>query len=280
MAKYDTSIDTWRLPVRAPHNLPVHAGKGYLVTGAARGLGRAVAEELLGQGARVAVLDVLEDELSETAARLGGPAAGVHPVIVDLADRDSIAAASHEAFRALGAVDGLANVAGVARQERPLDIPWETWRFVFDVNLFGTHEMSQHVARHLRDRGRPGAIVNVASEAGKVGHVESMPYGASKAALINETRMMAVALAGYDINVNCVCPGGLPTPMLRKAANGYSGLTGEDADAIYEQMIVAGQLGRSVDLREVARVITFLLSDDAVVIRGQAINVDAGATPY
>ena len=279
--KYETSGTTRAVTVRHPEIFPVHAGKSIIVTGAARGLGRSVAQTLLSQGARVAVLDVLEAELRDTALDLGGADGGVFAVPVDLADTGSIERAFGQAAAALGAVDGLANVAGATRHADALEIGKDVWEFVLGINLVGTHEISQQAGRYWRDTGRPGAIVNVASEAGKIGHKESIAYSASKAALINETRMMAEALAPYDINVNCVCPGGLPTVMLRKSAANYSRLTSEDADTIYTRIVSdGGQLGRAIELDEVSRVISFLLSDSATVIRGQAINVDAGSTPY
>ena len=279
--KYETSGEARAVAVRHPKNFPVHADKAIIVTGAARGLGRSVAQTLVSQGARVALLDVLEAELHETTLELGGPDRGLFAVPVDLADSESIERAFGEAVAALGSVDGLANVAGATRHADALEIGKDVWDFVLGINLIGTHEMSQRAGKYWRDSGRAGAIVNVASEAGKIGHKESIAYSASKAALINETRMMAEALAPYDINVNCVCPGGLPTVMLRKSAANYSRLTSEDADSIYTRIVSdGGQLGRAIELDEVSRVISFLLSDSATVVRGQAINVDAGSTPY
>jgi NAD(P)-dependent dehydrogenase (short-subunit alcohol dehydrogenase family) len=269
------------LPIRTPQVFPTHAGKSFLVTGAARGLGRAVAELLLAQGARIALLDILDEELKATVADLGGEAAGVFGVRLDLAgDPESIAASAASAIELLGEVDGLANVAGVGRQAPPLDIPRDAWAQTMGINLIGPHEMSQAVANHLIGRKQGGSIVSVASEAGKIGHVDSIPYGASKAAVINETRMMSEALSKHDINVNCVCPGGMPTAMLKKAAVSYSKIIGGKPEDLYEHMIIHERIGRAIDLPEVARVISFLLSDEAFVIRGQAVNVDAGSTPF
>ncbi|MBV9288117.1 MAG: SDR family oxidoreductase, partial [Hyphomicrobiales bacterium] len=113
----------------------------------------------------------------------------------------------------------------------------------------------------------------------KKGHIESLAYSASKAALINMTRMLSAALAPHDINVNCVCPGGVETDMLREVAAVYAGLVGAPADEVFPQLVSA-QLRRHIEPVEVARVISFLLSDDAVIIRGQAVNADGGDTPY
>lgn len=267
------------LPAREERIQPLHTGRRIIVTGAARGLGRSTAELLLAQGARVALLDVLEAELAETAAALGGADAGVLALCVDLSDREQIRQAVVTVIEAFGGVDALANVAGIVRHSDPLEISRDDWNAVISVNNLAPYELSRAVAQHLIAAGRGGSIVNVASEAGKVGHVDSLAYSASKAALINQTRVLSAALASADINVNCVCPGGLPTPMLREVADVYAERIGQQADDIFDAMI-ADQIGRHIEPREVARVISFLLTDDAFAIRGQAINVDGGVTPY
>lgn len=270
---------TRTLPVRKPEVFPVHAGKRFIVTGAAGGLGRATAELLLAEGARVALLDVRGDAVSATARELGGQARGATPFVVDLSSPESIETAAAEAISHFSGVDGLANVAGIVRHSDPLRIPRPDWEEQIAVNVVGPYELSRLVAEHLIADGRPGAIVNVASEAGKVGHAQSLAYSASKAALINETRMMSAALAHADINVNCVCPGGLPTAMLRQVADAYSDRIHEPAGDIFDAMITE-QAGRHLDLAEVARIISFLLSENAFAIRGQAVNADGGGTPY
>ncbi|MFI2565559.1 SDR family NAD(P)-dependent oxidoreductase [Paenarthrobacter sp. NPDC018779] len=273
------TTETRTLPVRNPITYPVHEGRKFVLTGGARGLGRATAELLIAQGARVALIDVLEDELKTTAQELGGEAAGVYAVKGDLSDTTSIHQAAARAIELLDGVDGLANIAGIVRHSNPLEIPAQDWDIQLKINLIGSYEFSRAVAKHLIETGRPGAIVNVASEAGKVGHAESLAYSASKAAVISQTRMLSAALAYADINVNCVCPGGMPTKMLREVADAYSGKIGQAAEDIFDAM-ENEQVGRHIEVAEVARVISFLLSDDAFAIRGQAINADGGKTPY
>src|ERR1700674_5052214 len=127
--------------------------------------------------------------------------------------------------------------------------------------------------------GKGGAIVNIASNAGKVGFPNMAAYNASKAAVINLTRSLAREWAGERVNVNAVCPGAVATPMLRDVAEIISRSTGRDAEMLFAGM-VAAQLGRHVEPIEVGRIVVFLLSDAAVIIRGQSINIDAGDTPY
>ena len=127
--------------------------------------------------------------------------------------------------------------------------------------------------------GQGGAIVNVASNAGKVGYPNMAAYNASKAAVISLTRSLAAEWAPHGINVNAVCPGGVDTPMLTEAADWVAEDAGLDAVALRQEMTPA-QLGRHIEPIEVGRVVAFLLSDRAAIIRGQSINVDGGDTPY
>lgn len=137
----------------------------------------------------------------------------------------------------------------------------------------------QAAARRLIAEGRGGAIVNVASNAGKVGYRNMAGYNASKAAVISLTRSLALEWAAHGINVNAVCPGGVDTPMLQEVAEWLAARLGQPAEALHAQM-KPQQLERRIQPVEVGRVVAFLLSDAAQVIRGQAINVDGGDTPY
>ena len=131
---------------------------------------------------------------------------------------------------------------------------------------------------HLRERGG-GSIVNIASNAGKVGYPNMAAYNASKAAVINLTRSLAGEWAEYGINVNAVCPGGVATPMLSDVAEWLGPKIDLDPEELLAGMFPA-QLGRHIQPVEVGRVVAFLLSPQASIIRGQAINVDGGDTPY
>jgi len=178
-----------------------------------------------------------------------------------------------------GPLDGLVNCAAIVVHADPLETSWADWEKIFRMNLFGAYEASRLVAKSMIASGARGAIVSVASEAGKKGHVESLAYSASKAALISMTRVLSAAVAPHDINVNCVCPGGVATDMLREVAVAYGKLAGAPSDAVFPQL-VSSQLQRHIEPVEVARTISFLLSDDAIIIRGQAISADGGDTPY
>jgi len=279
MSKYETIRRGNSLPAREPAVFPVHAGKRFIVTGAAGGLGRAIAALLLAQGAKVVAADLRQSAVDATVAGLGGAEKGCFAYALDVADEAAAADCIATSAEWMGGLDGLVNCAGIVLHADPLAIGRGDWRRQFEVNLFGAYEMARLAARHMIDNGVRGAIVNIASEAGKKGHVDSIAYSASKAGLISLTRTLAEALAPHDINVNCVCPGGMATPMLEEVARAYSAVTAEPADAIFASMQSA-TLGRHSEPREVARVASFLLTDDAMLIRGQAINADAGETPY
>jgi NAD(P)-dependent dehydrogenase (short-subunit alcohol dehydrogenase family) len=277
MGQFSTRAPHSPLPSRRPENFPLHAGKGFLVTGAAGGIGRATAALLAARGARIALADVRADALEDALAAIANPAA--FAVVLDVADPASIAAAVQSAEKQLGRIDGLVNCAAIVIHADPLEVAWADWEKIFRVNLFGAYEASRRVAKSMIAAGVRGSIVNVASEAGKKGHIDSLAYSASKAALINMTRTLSATLAPHNINVNCVCPGGVATDMLREVAVAYGKLVDSAPDEVFAQL-VSSQLVRHIEPEEVARTISFLLSDDALIVRGQALNADGGDTPY
>jgi NAD(P)-dependent dehydrogenase (short-subunit alcohol dehydrogenase family) len=277
MGQFSTRPPHTPLPSRPAEDFALHAGKGFLVTGAAGGIGRATAARLAARGARVALADVRAGALDAALAAMANPQA--FAVLLDLADPASIAAAVKAAESRLGRIDGLVNCAAIVIHADPLEVGWADWEKIFRVNLFGAYEASRLVAKSMIAAGVRGSIVNVASEAGKKGHIDSLAYSASKAALINMTRTLSATLAPHDINVNCVCPGGVATDMLREVAVAYGKLVKSAPDEVFSKL-VSSQLLRHIEPEEVARTISFLLSDDALIVRGQALNTDAGDTPY
>jgi NAD(P)-dependent dehydrogenase (short-subunit alcohol dehydrogenase family) len=223
---------------------------------------------------------VRENALDDALATFKGDTSRCVPLVMNVADPDSIMAGVGKARQAFGGIDGLVNNAGIFRSFATLDTTWKDWHEMFDVNVFGAFEVARLVARTMIDDGIKGAIVSLASEAGKKGYADSIAYSASKAAVISFTRTLAIGLAPHDINVNCVCPCGTDTPMLRQVAVYLAGKTGnEDVDQVYGGL-VSSQFQRHIQPIELARVISFLLSDAAVLIRGQAVNTDGGDTPY
>ena len=159
------------LPVREAPASGRNRGRRILITGAAGGVGRATAVQLAAEGANVALADVRVDAVEAAAAAIAGEAFAVH---MDLAEPASIAAAINAAEAKLGPLDGLVNYAAIVIHADPLETSWADWEKIFRVNLFGAYETSRLVARSMIASGSRGAIVSVASEAGKKGHVESL----------------------------------------------------------------------------------------------------------
>lgn len=247
----------------------------YLVTGAAGGIGTAIARVLVERGARVAMADLDGGRVESAAAEF--PADRTLALACDVTNETAVGRAVDTIIDTWGGIDGLVNNAGSVI----LDTAWETdvgdWRQQLDVNVTGTFVCSRQVGQHLKEHG--GAIVNVASNCGKVGYKNMAAYNAAKAAVISLTRSLSMEWAEHRINVNAVCPGGVDTPMLAGVADWLEPRLGVPAAELLAGMGPV-QLGRKVAPIEVAKVIAFLLSDDALIIRGQAINVDGGDTPY
>jgi NAD(P)-dependent dehydrogenase (short-subunit alcohol dehydrogenase family) len=263
------------------------AGRVALVTGAASGIGRAVARRFLAEGARVAAADLNRDGL---AAEFGGPATadsregagadsrettGVVTVAGDVSRPDDAARMAAAAAEAFGAIDILVNCAGIARYTNFLELPLAEWQLVQDVNATGTFLIAQAVARHMvtehPDGGRTRAIVNIASIEAHVvlassGHPQ-VHYNASKGAVHMITRALAVELAPHGIRVNSVCPGVTETPLASFT------LASPHQRAMIERQVPLGRVGQPEDIAAAA---LFLASEDASYITGEALVVDGG----
>jgi NAD(P)-dependent dehydrogenase (short-subunit alcohol dehydrogenase family) len=247
------------------------------VTGAARGIGAGIVEAALAAGASVALLDVRAELAEETARRLDPPGARTSVHVVDVADPLSLGRAAEAASARLGRLSGWVNNAGIVQMAPAKDLSPEAWRREFEINVAGVMNGAQAAYRAFAGEG--GAIVNIASNAGKVGFPNMAAYNATKAAVINLTRSLAREWAAEKINVNAVCPGSVATPMLREVADQLVAATGKSSETLFAGMTPA-QLGRHIQPIEIGRIVAFLLSDAADIIRGQAINCDGGDTPY
>ncbi len=254
-----------------------------MITGGARGIGRGIAEAVLEAGGKVVLADLDNTSLEHTKAELctihAVPEQSVFTIPVDVADATSVGAALEAALDNFGQLDGLVNNAGITRLGPNLDASVEDWQQQLNVNLVGTHLCCRKFAELQISAGKPGAIVNIASNAGKVGYPNMAGYNASKAAVISLTRTLSTEWAEHGINVNGVCPGGVDTPMLMEVAVSVGARIGEDPNELLKTMVPA-QMGRHIQPLEIGRVVAFLLSDAALIIRGQSINTDGGDTPY
>ncbi len=250
-----------------------------LVTGAGRGIGRGIAQALSEEGAAVVSTDLDRGLAEATAQMIGESGARTLAVGTDVTDPRAIRSAVDQTLEVFGRLDGLVNNAGVIRMGPVLDSDPADWQLQFQVNVEALSECSRIAAAQMIAQGTGGSIVNVASNAGKVGYPNMAAYNATKAAVISLTRSMSAEWAEEGINVNAVCPGGVDTPMLEEVAEWVAPRIGTDPKDLHATM-TPGQLGRHIEPVEVGRVVAFLLSDRALIVRGQSINVDGGDTPY
>ena len=243
-------------------------GRVFVVTGGAQGIGEACARRLVGDGAAVALWDVADDAGRALAAELqggGGRALYVHCNVAAAAD---VSAALDATLRHFGAVDGLVNNAGIFKAAPFLDIAEADWDAVVDVNLKGHFLVGQAVARALVARDRRGAIVNMSSVNGTLAIPTIASYNASKGAINQLTRVMALALADHGIRVNAVAPGTIATELARQSV-----LTSDDARARIMSRTPMKRLGEP---GEIADVVAFLLSDASSYVTGEIVVVDGG----
>jgi len=254
-------------------------GKRILVTGAGQGIGQGIARAIAEAGADVALVDLNPSGLEETSCLVQELGRQALSLVADVVDAEAIGRAIEKMVGELGPVDGLVNNAGVIVMEPAKETTRDAWERQFDVNVWGLMNCCQAAARQMMAQGTQGAIVNVASNAGKVGYGNMAAYNASKAAVINLTRTLSTEWSADGINVNAVCPGGVDTPMLKRAAEWVAERIGVDADELYAGM-KPRLMDRHIQPIEVGRVVAFLLSADARIICGQSINVDGGDTPY
>lgn len=243
-----------------------HGNRVALVTGAASGLGEAIAHRFKAEGAKLAVVDINSAQLTKLWA-------GQEDVLccpLDVTDRGAVVAAVDRVGQTFGRVDVLANVAGIATETPFLDLAEDEWRRVIDVNLTGSFFMAQAVARQMAAQDPPGGvIINMASKNGITAEVKYAHYNASKAGIILMTKTMAGDLAEYGIRTCAVAPGYCMTPLAE--ALDPPAFSQRYAD----QLIPMGRLGRP---REIAGMFSFLASEDAGFMNGCVLVADGGHT--
>jgi len=241
-------------------------GRTALVTGGASGIGAATARRLAAEGARVVVTDVDEAGARAIASEIDGEG-----LSLDVTDDAAVAATAERT----GPVDVLVNNAGTDRFAFFVHTGPELWDLVLGVNLRAALAVTHALLPGMHERRR-GTIVNVASEAGRVGSQGSVTYSAAKAGLIGFTKALARESARYGVRVNAVAPGPIETPLLNAAPEQL----GEIGVRLKQGMINATALGRSGEPAEVAAAIAFLASDDASYVTGQTVGVSGGLSMW
>jgi NAD(P)-dependent dehydrogenase (short-subunit alcohol dehydrogenase family) len=249
-----------------------------IITGGGRGIGRGTALRFAREGAKLALVDLEQSHLDDTVHEL--EEAGVNAEHIELQGDVSNSADVQRFFdktvERYGRLDILVNNAGIGNPPVPIiNMPEEAWDRTLAVNLKSVFLCSKAAALQFIKQGGGGRIISVASQAGKTGYAMLTPYCASKAGIVLFTQAFAKEVGQHKINVNCVCPGTIDTPLLRGA-----GMNMQVTDDMFKQLIgnvlPAIPLGRIGYPADVAKVITFLAGDDADYMTGQAINISGG----
>jgi NAD(P)-dependent dehydrogenase (short-subunit alcohol dehydrogenase family) len=240
-----------------------------LVTGAAQGIGRAIAEIYAEQGARVVVSDILAEQAQAVAKGINRNSE-LHATALrlDVTDPRSVQQAIAATVGTYGRIDILVNNAGVLRPHRIIDFPLEDWELIFRVNVRGTFLCSQAAARQMIAQGQGGCIINIASASAAKADRESSAYCASKSAVVGLTRVLALELGPYDIRANAILPGATDTQMLRDLIDQVPG--------VREELLAKTPLGKMATPRDQAKAALFLASDLASHITGEQLVVSGG----
>jgi NAD(P)-dependent dehydrogenase (short-subunit alcohol dehydrogenase family) len=241
-------------------------GKIAIVTGGSRGIGRAIAETLIGAGASVTIMGRSLKTLQSTAEEIGAKA-----IVCDVSQADSVIAA----FSEIGDVDILVNNAGIAESAPFHRMDLALWERMLSVNLTGTFLCSQQVVKSMSER-KFGRIVNIASTAGLTGYAYVSAYCAAKHGVIGLTRALALELARKGITVNAVCPGYTDTDMVAETIANIVEKTGRGEEEALSELVKNNPQGRLVTADEIAKTVLWLCSDGSDAITGQSIAVAGG----
>lgn len=250
-------------------------GRVAVVTGSGRGIGRAIASKLAARGARIAVWDMHAENAADSVAELRAAGAEARHYAVDVTDKRAVDAAAVAVVTDFGALDILVNNAGWDRIRPFVETDEELWDRVIAINLKGVINCCRAVIDHMIER-HSGKIVNIASDAGRVGSSGEAVYSGAKGGVIAFSKTLARELARHGINVNVVCPG--PTDSASVGPPGGFGIGGAATPKVVEAIVRAVPFRRLAAPHEIAAAVAFLASDDASFITGQTLSVSGGLT--
>ena len=235
-----------------------------IVTGAGQGIGRGITEKLAAEGATVAVTDINETTAKQTATALGGNAIGIQ---TDVTSPDAVAAMVHRVHDEFARIDVLVNNAGWDRACPFVDSDRADWDRVIQINLYGVLNTSHAVLPIMAQQGF-GSIVNIASDAGRVGSSGEAVYSAAKGGIIAFTKSIAREMARHKVNANAICPGPTDTAL-------FASIGGDDPK-LRDALTRAIPMRRLAQPGDLANVVAFFASDEAAYVTGQTISVSGG----
>lgn len=253
--------------------------KRAFITGASRGIGRAIALAFAKEGASLALGARSMDALSSLASEIESGGGKAIAVPIDVGDAESIAAAKSAVIERLGDVHIVVNNAGIARSVKVLKMDDDHWQSHLDINLTGTFRVTRAFLPGLVARGW-GRVINIASTAGKVGFQYTAAYCASKHGVIGFTRALALEMATLGVTANAICPGFVNTEMTTETVKNIAAKTGGTEKEALAWLEKLSPQNRLVEPEEIAAVAVMLASEEARGINGQAINVDGGTVVY
>jgi len=256
-------------------------GKVAIVTGGARGIGRAISLRLAAEGADVAIVDVDPEGAKETAREVEALGRRSLPLKVDVTSAAEVAEMVRRTAEELGSLDILVNNAGIQYIATLLETTEEQWERIFAVNVRASWLCAKAVAEYLVERGKGGRIINASSRAGKT--ASTLPIGAyvaTKHAVIGLTRQLALELAPHGITVNAYCPGIVDTPMWELIDREVARRRGVPVGSVKAAMVAAIPLGRIQQPEDVANLVAFLASSESGYITGQSMNVEGGLVTH
>jgi len=249
-------------------------GKRIVVTGAASGIGLALAKTFASEGAVVAMFDINGDEANSRATDICREGFSAKAYEVDITDRKSVEAATEQAVKDSGGPDVWINCAGISRIVPFLECTDEIWDTTISVNLRGTFLCCQSAVSQMLGRG--GAIINIASQSGKRGNTHYQAYCASKFGIIGLTQSLALEFAQEGIRVNAICPGVVETPMWDQQIRDYAKKQGLSEDEVMPYFRGKIPMGRLCAYDDISKLALFLASDDSSYITGQSLNLSGG----
>jgi len=247
-----------------------------LVTGGSKGIGRSIVDKLLQEGAKVVIADENISPVEDLIQLKGTDL--IMSCKVNVAEESEVISLVEKVIDRFGKIDILVNNAGISALSKVVNTPVEEWERIMNVNAKGVFLVSKHVATHMINHGVHGKIVNISSQAGKNGYKFLGSYASSKHAVLGFTKVLALELSEYQINVNAVCPGIIETDMKRRERVWGGDLRGVDAGSIEAEDHSQVPLGRTGSPSDVAETVFFLSSSASDYITGESINVSGGMT--